>query len=483
MKLKELLADMPLSVVKGVAPEEVTGITKDSREVQKGYIYFATASSASYVADAVAKGASVIISDTELPGSIPCMMVAPDVRLLLGKMAARFYGYPSRDMHVTGITGTNGKTTITYLIESMMTAAGKSAGIIGTISCRYNGHVIRKPNTTPESTDIQSLFKSMHNEGVGYAVMEVSSHALDQGRVEGIDFDCVVFTNLTHDHLDYHGDFEHYRDAKALLFTHYLSKSCKEHKRAIINMDDPNAEVFLPGDSVTTLTYSVGKKADGFVTSLDESMLGLSLGVSINGREMKISTPLLGSFNASNILAAALAGNAAGLPFDAIEKGIEDLPGVPGRLERVRNDRGFHVFVDYAHTPDALKKTVETINRTRSGRLILVFGCGGDRDRSKRPVMGRIASDLADFAIITSDNPRTEDPGAIISEIKAGITGNSFKIIEDRRNAISEALSMAHEKDVVLIAGKGHEEHQIIGRVTHPFSDRQVVEELLDVVR
>ncbi|MGD0229429.1 MAG: UDP-N-acetylmuramoyl-L-alanyl-D-glutamate--2,6-diaminopimelate ligase [Syntrophorhabdales bacterium] len=483
MKLRELLAGMPVIALTGDPPggQEITGITKDSREVREGFMFFATGSGTSYLADALTNRASVIVSEGPLPVDVPCHVVTRDARQLLARVAARFYGLPSRTMHVTGITGTNGKTTVSYLIESILRASGRPAGVIGTISYRYNNHVRKGPNTTPGSVEIQSLLSDMKEEGVRYAVMEVSSHALDQSRVDGVDFDCAIFTNLTHDHLDYHGDAEHYRRAKALLFHRCLRESAKERKYAVINIDDPSAASLIPAPPVTTLTYGTSARADAYATSIDEDIDGLTVSLSVCGARVEVSTPMVGLFNVSNILAAALFGHAAHAAPEAVASGIASLAGVPGRLERVATDRGFHVFVDYAHTPDALQKTMETLNRVRAGRLIVVFGCGGDRDRTKRPVMGRIASTLSDVAIITSDNPRTEEPLSIIEEIKAGITGNGFTTIEDRKAAIAEAIAMAKEKDVVLVAGKGHEDYQIIGKVTYPFSDREVIEEYLRV--
>lgn len=484
MKLKELLADMPITTIRSGGPSlerEVEGITKDSREVRDGYVFFATGASRPYLSRALEQKASAVVSDELLSGDIPCLVVTDNVRLLLARMAARFYGFPSRQLSVTGITGTNGKTTITYLVESIVHAAGRKAGVIGTISHRYSNHARKASNTTPESVDIQSLLRAMKDEGVDHAVMEVSSHALDQHRVEDVDFDRAIFTNLTHDHLDYHKDFARYREAKSLLFHRYLRQSVKERKCAIINIDDDSAPYMKPPTPVTTLTYSVVNQADAHLVTCTDSIAGLTMEISIKGRHVTLSTPLIGRFNVSNILAAALFGQSADLPPDVIRKGIESLPGVPGRLERIPSERPINVFVDYAHTPDALKKTIETLNHVRSGRLIVVFGCGGDRDRTKRPVMGRIVSQLADFAVITSDNPRSEAPLAIMEEIESGVTGGSFKLIENRRNAIAEALATAREHDIVLVAGKGHEEYQIIGDVTHPFSDRAVIEECLNV--
>ncbi|HVN24383.1 MAG TPA: UDP-N-acetylmuramoyl-L-alanyl-D-glutamate--2,6-diaminopimelate ligase [Syntrophorhabdales bacterium] len=481
MRLAQLLGDAPVVSVKGLMPENVTGITKDSREVKEGFIFFATETSKPYVQEAVRKGAAVVISDAELSGNFPCLVVIRDVRTLLGRMAARFFGYPSRDMHVTGITGTNGKTTTSYLIESILRAANQPVGVMGTISYRYDGTVVRGQTTTPESTEIQRLFSRMREAGVRSAVMEVSSHALDQGRVEGIDFDGAIFTNLTHDHLDYHLDFEHYKAAKKRLFHEYLVESVKEKKYAILNKDDPNARDFVCSPPITNFTYSLREHADAFATSVKEEIGGLTITASLMGKELVIRSRLVALFNVANILAAALFGHAAGIAHDAVIEGLEALKGVPGRLERVENARGIPIFVDYAHTPDALRKTLETLKRLCAGRLIVVFGCGGDRDKTKRPLMGRITSDLADFAIITSDNPRSEDPIKIIADIQQGFGNNSYRVIENRREAIGEAIRSTTTNDVLLVAGKGHEDYQIIGTQTFHFSDREVIEEWLHV--
>jgi UDP-N-acetylmuramoyl-L-alanyl-D-glutamate--2,6-diaminopimelate ligase len=299
--------------------------------------------------------------------------------------------------------------------------------------------------------------------------------------VEGVDFDAALFTNLTHDHLDYHHDIEHYKEAKKRLFHHYLMGSVKKKRYAILNADDPFVREFFCAPPIANLTYSLRGTADAFPVSVSEDIHGLTLGVSLAGRELSARSSLIGSFNIANILAAALFGHAAQMPYDAIQKGIESLRGVPGRLERVENARGIHVFVDYAHTPDALRKTLETLKRLSSGRLIVLFGCGGDRDRAKRPVMGKIASELADFTIVTSDNPRREDPASIMEEIQRGIAGTAYRSIADRREAIREAVRMTSENDVLLVAGKGHEDYQIIGTETHHFSDREVIEECFHV--
>jgi UDP-N-acetylmuramoyl-L-alanyl-D-glutamate--2,6-diaminopimelate ligase len=353
---------------------------------------------------------------------------------------------------------------------------------MGTISYRYDGTVVRGQTTTPESTEIQLLFSQMRQAGIRSVVMEVSSHALDQARVEGIDFDGAIFTNLTHDHLDYHHDFKHYKEAKKRLFHEHLAKSSKEKRYAILNKDDPSAGEFFCEPPIANFTYSVrDNTADAFATSVREEISGLTLAVSLMGEELIIRSPLIAVFNVANILAAALFGHAAGIPYDLIPKGLEALRGVPGRLERIENGRGIPIFVDYAHTPDALRKTLETLKRLCTGHLIVLFGCGGDRDKTKRPLMGRIASDLADFTIITSDNPRREDPSTIIEEIRQGFVGDAYRVIENRKEAIGEAIRMATANDVLLVAGKGHEDYQIIGTEAYHFSDREVIEEWLHV--
>lgn len=481
MRLVDLLAGMPILEVTGQLPDRIAGITKDSRDVEKDYLFFVTGSSKAFVQEAVQKGASVVVSDTASPDS-PCTIIVSDPRMVLGKMVAKFYDFPSKKLHVAGVTGTNGKTTTTYLIESMLQAWGRRSGVIGTISYRFGGKELTRPNTTPESTEIQKLLFDMNEAGVTHVVMEVSSHALDQRRVEGIDFDIAILTNVTHDHLDYHGTLERYREAKKLLFQHYLQESGKRKKYSIVNLDEPTVGMFAVNGTATTLTYGVEHQGDAFPEWCDETVAGLNLGLSVLGRELAVSSPLVGMFNVSNILAAVLYGYAAGMPFDVIKKGINGLSGVPGRLERVANNRGFHIFIDYAHTPDALKKTLSTVANFKTGRVLLVFGCGGDRDKAKRPIMGAIASEMADFTVVTSDNPRTEDPKAIIDQIVPGLKGRDFKIVQDRREAIGEIIRMARPEDIIVVAGKGHEDYQIIGDTKHHFSDREVIEECLSDV-
>jgi UDP-N-acetylmuramoyl-L-alanyl-D-glutamate--2,6-diaminopimelate ligase len=481
MRLDNLIENIPFINIKGSRDLEITGITKDSRAVGEGYMFFATGKSGTYIDDALKRGAKVIVTDKKPDSPFECVITVEDVAASLGEAASTFYGFPSKQMHVAGITGTNGKTTTTYLIESLLMNAGKKAGVIGTISYRYNGKALKADNTTPGAAETHSLLKDMYLAGVAFVVMEVSSHALDQKRVEGVHFDIGIFTNLTHDHLDYHGDIESYRGAKRLLFEYCLKKSAKEQKFAILNIDDPSTRDFIIAAPTRTLSYSTKGYADAYLLGYSEDINGLQLEVSLLGKKISLASPMIGGFNASNILAACLYGHTTGIPYDNIEKGIKSLEGVPGRLERIKNPKGLSVFVDYAHTPDALGNVLALLNRLKKGRLILVFGCGGDRDTAKRPIMGRIAAHLADLTIITSDNPRTEDPQNIIQDIVYGFHNNPFKVIEDRREAIHEAIKAAQDDDVVLVAGKGHEDYQLVGDKILHFSDREVIGEVLNV--
>jgi UDP-N-acetylmuramoyl-L-alanyl-D-glutamate--2,6-diaminopimelate ligase len=378
MKLADLIKDMPVKTITGDTGIEITGLTKDSRAVKEGSVFFVTKKSEPFIAEALKKGARAIVAERELETEAPCLISTDDVQALLGKMASRFYGMPSTRLHVAGITGTNGKTTTTFLIESMLKAAGRKGGVIGTISYRYGGLELKADNTTPGATEAHSLLKDMYESGIRFVAMEVSSHALDQKRVEGIEFDVGIFTNLTHDHLDYHGDIDSYKSAKALLFKRYLEQSSKEKRYAILNIDDLVVRDMIPGEPVKSLFYSLKTPVDGYLVDCKEDIRGLSLTLSLMGKSLSLQTPLVGLFNASNILASALYGLTIGMPLETIKKGIEGLHGVPGRFERIKNEQGYDIFVDYAHTPDALKKVLEMLNRLKEGRLILVFGCGGE---------------------------------------------------------------------------------------------------------
>ena len=489
MKLKELLKALKSYEIQGSEDTEIFDIQYDSRTVRRGSLFVAIKGKNTdgnrFVPDVISRGAIAIVTDSPSPYTLSLMergglrvavIQVPNAREALARIAAAFYGEPASKLKLVGITGTNGKTTTSFLVESILREAGLNPGVIGTINYRYAGKVLPAPNTTPESLDLQRLLKEMVDSGVNAVVMEVSSHALSQDRVAGLIFDAGVFTNLTQDHLDYHGTMEAYFEAKARLFTDFID----EGRAAVINMDDPKGEDLSKRAVGRVIGYS-GTGKGGVNIYPKEMALGVD---GIKGTfmtpsgEVKVKSSLVGEFNLYNILAAVGAGVGLGLPVEAIEKGITALKNVPGRLERVDAGQPFTILVDYAHTPDALERVLSTIRHLTDKRIITVFGCGGDRDKGKRPIMGKIAAEYSDVVIVTSDNPRTEDPLKIIEDIKAGITGGSgqgsgIRVIPERREAIREAIREANEGDVVLLAGKGHEDYQIIGKEKIHFDDRE----------
>ena len=495
MKLSTLLKAVPgASAVKGPMDAEVSGVVQDSRQAQAGTLFIAVkgtkADGATYAADAIAKGAVAVASeeDLELPAGVALVRV-PDARRATALLAARFHGDPSQAMAVYGVTGTNGKTTGTYLAEGIFRAAGGNAGVIGTIAYRYGGVNRVADNTTPDAVSFQKLLAEMREAKVTHVAMEVSSHALDQARVDGTAFDVVGFTNLTRDHLDYHGDMDAYFRSKQRLFADLLAESPKSPRAAIVNLDDPYGERFVQSApvGVKVLTYSrdPASKASVRPAEVTQSERGTSGRFATPLGGVHIESPLVGAYNLSNLLHAAAVGIAFGFNLGVIDAGLSNNHGAPGRLEKVANDRGVTVLVDYAHTPDALENVLQAVQGFASARIVTVFGCGGDRDRTKRPLMGGIACRLSDVAIVTSDNPRTEKPDAIVGEILKGCTGTRFTSVEqakgdrgyyvevDRRAAIEAAAKIARRGDVVVIAGKGHEDYQIVGTTKHHFDDRE----------
>ncbi len=378
-----------------------------------------------------------------------------------------------------GITGTNGKTTVTYLLEAVLNAAGKRSGVIGTVNHRFAGKSFRAKNTTPGLTDNQRYLADMAQENVDYCVMEVSSHGLAQGRVKGIDFSLAVFTNFTSDHLDYHGNLEEYFRVKTLLFT-----SLSKNAAAVINTDDACGNTLLGMIDTAVTTYGINNKADIMAEGIQLSLGGTVFTLKTPAGDITVKTKLIGLHNVYNVLAAAGVCLRENIPLPVIQQGIEALPCVPGRLEEIKAGQDFHVFVDYAHTQDALENVLESLrNINEAQRILAVFGCGGDRDKAKRLEMGKIAGRLSDFTILTNDNPRTEDPRDIVEQIAAGFENKNFKVIMDRRDAIQEALNLAHCGDIVLISGKGHEDYQIFKDKTIAFNEREIVKECLHCVK
>jgi UDP-N-acetylmuramoyl-L-alanyl-D-glutamate--2,6-diaminopimelate ligase len=461
----------------------VTDVSFDSRRVSAGSLFFcvrgASADGHDFAADALARGAAALVVERWLDVEAPQINVR-SVREAMGPMSATVFGHPAAAMRTVGITGTNGKTTITYLLGAIFEAAGMKPGVIGTTGAMIAGEPLDMERTTPEAPDLQRLLARMRDSGVQAAAIEVSSHALAQHRVDGISFDVAVFTNLSLDHLDYHGSMDDYFAAKARLFTREMAAL------GVVNADDPWGARLIADPSIAVRTFSTASSREGRVDIRAEDVSSTSAGISFSVDGLKVQPRLRGGFNVSNCLAAFAAGRALGIDDATIVSGIEALQGVPGRVEAVDAGQGFLVVVDYAHTPDSILGVLQAARPLASGRLIVVFGCGGDRDRDKRSQMGAAATGSADLSIITTDNPRSEDPLEIIAQIEPGALqgGGRFVIQPDRREAIRLALSEAGPGDVVVIAGKGHERYQEFAGRTIPFDDRDVArEELLAMGR
>lgn len=472
---------------------DVRRIQYDSRRVQPGDLFVAIRGTASdghrFIAQAVANGARVVVmeDDAALPdfyfmhaGAVK--VVVPNSRIALARISARYFDNPSEKLTMIGVTGTNGKTTTTHLVQSILETSGRKCGLIGTIAYTIGSDMIPATHTTPESLELNELLSRMVSEGCVSAVMEVSSHALDQHRVDGIRFGAAVFTNLTQDHLDYHGTMESYFSAKKILFS-----GLGRDASAIVNIDDEWGGQMLQATAARTLSYGTGRGADVRATDIAYSMQGTKFTVVHAGEETPVETSLIGRFNVSNILAAFGTGIALDIPKPLLQRAIRSTRPVPGRFEQIDSPLGWVAVIDYAHTPDALEKALKAIHAVfgTEGRrkIITVFGCGGNRDKTKRPRMAAIATELSDLTVVTSDNPRHEDPEKIIDDVMAGVKAGAAVIRQaDRRSAIAEALKHASAGDVVLIAGKGHEDYQVIGDRKIHFSDREVVQEFLTSV-
>jgi UDP-N-acetylmuramoyl-L-alanyl-D-glutamate--2,6-diaminopimelate ligase len=475
MKLHELIDCCGCFTCEGSENPEIGGVSTDSRKVNAGDIFIAIPGyrddGRRYIGDALARGAGAVIVDDrvceQVRGTIDkpvCAAQSPRrCALLLSRV---LYGNPAESLCMIGVTGTNGKTTVTYLIEAIVREAGYRPGVIGTVTYRWSGREIRAHNTTPDPIEIQELLSRMRDEGTSHVVMEVSSHALAMDRVFPPDFDYAVFTNLSQDHLDFHTSMEDYFHAKAALF-----EGLHEDRQAIINIDDAYGKRIRERTRASVTTYGMGEGADFRGHDFELSIEGTSF--SVNGERFR--TSLVGLHNLYNILAAVAMTTRAGIGTEIISKALSRVRRIPGRFERAVEERDFYVFVDYAHTPDALAHLLKAANSLKRGRIITVFGCGGDRDRGKRPKMGRVVEENSDIAIVTSDNPRSEDPLAIIEDIKDGLSRDDHTIIPDRREAIYRAIELARKDDIVLIAGKGHEDYQILGEKTVHFDDREVV--------
>ena len=501
MLLQNLIQDLTVLQLHGDLEREVLAITYHSSQASEGSLFVAIKGTQSdghdFVQQAIDRGCQMVLVEEPLdpiPG-VTVIQVA-NTRAALARLANRFFGFPSHSLTVVGITGTNGKTTTTYLLESILTACGLKVGVIGTVDVRYPGYVQPSSVTTPESVDLQRTLREMVDAGVTHVVLEATSHALDMHRVDGTRFAVGLFTNLSQDHLDYHGTMGEYFAAKSRLFSHILQEAGKTPALAVINTDDLWCEKLFALIDGPSLRFGLSGDAEIRAQQVRCDFTGIQALIQTPRGELTVYSPLLGRLNLYNLLAATAVAVGLGLPLEGIAEGQKTLARVPGRLESIPNDLGVHILVDYAHTPDALEKALDSLRELHSGRIICVFGCGGDRDRGKRPLMGEAVAKRADLLVITSDNPRSEVPEAIMADIEGGVkaqglpflvtlaqcAGNctsGYTSVVDRGEAIRMAINYAGAGDVVYIAGKGHENYQILGSKRIDFDDRIVAAEAL----
>jgi len=508
MELMRLLEGIEIKRIVGATQKEITGIAYHSRKVEKGFLFAAIRglefNGHRFISDALERGAGAILLEEEQDITRATMIRVSDSRRALARISSNFYGNPSSRVTLIGVTGTNGKTTTTFLLESILKKAGGRVGVIGTINYRYRDKIMPAANTTPESLDLQRILGEMVHQGITQVIMEVSSHGLDLDRVYGCQFDGGVFTNFTSDHLDYHRTLEHYFASKRKLFSEHLATSPKTPRFAVTNADDPKGAEMVSGLTIPVLRYGLNPACDVSAEQVRFDFDGLFCQMKTPKGSFSLHSRLIGGYNLYNILAAVSAGVAMDLPLETIQEGVEAVEGVSGRFETVENRKDVHVVVDYAHTRDALERVLVGLRQilmsaspdghssadlSSRRKIITVFGCGGDRDRTKRPLMGEVAAKYSDLCILTSDNPRTEDPLAIMKEVEKGFetatlpkwredeieswrSRKGYLAIADRREAIRRAIRLARPFDIVLIAGKGHEDYQVIGKEKFPFDDR-----------
>jgi UDP-N-acetylmuramoyl-L-alanyl-D-glutamate--2,6-diaminopimelate ligase len=482
MKLDELIHHLLSYRILGKENPTITSIEMDSRAVKEGSLFVCiqgfTVDGHDYIEQAIEKGAAALLVEKEIKAKVPVIVVS-DTKRAMALLADVYYNHPTKHMHLIGVTGTNGKTTTTYLIDQIMEDSGRNTGRIGTINMKINDKEFEMKNTTPESLFLQKAFHDMLTAKVETAVMEVSSHALDLGRVRGCDFNVAVFTNLTQDHLDYHKDMETYLQAKALLFSQLGNTYDKNRpKVAVLNADDNASKTFKKVTSAQVLTYGIENEADIMAVNIVMAGDKTQFVLQTKNERVDVSLHMVGKFSIYNALAAAGACLVSGVSLQQIKRSLEKVQGVPGRFEVVKTDQPFTVIVDYAHTPDSLENVLLTAQEFAVGKVYVVVGCGGDRDRTKRPLMANIAVEHSNHAFFTSDNPRSEEPEQILRDMTDELTGE-YSVIVDRKKAIYEAIRSAKKDDVIVIAGKGHETYQIIGKKTYDFDDRLVAEQAI----
>src|SRR3984893_6857590 len=485
MQLTDLIQRLSVKSIQGSVDREITGVRYDSRRVTAGNLFVAVRGAAfdgrSFIEQAIDKGAVAVLGEQAALSQRATAIVVQDSREALARLGATFFGYPSRKLKMIGVTGTNGKSTTTFLIKHLLERANQSTGLIGTVQYEVGERLLPAPRTTPESLDLQELLSQCVEVGCRNVVIEVSSHALSQGRSSEIEFSVGGFTNLTRDHLAFHRGMKDYFEWKARLFES-LRQSGHKDRKAVINVDDPYGQQLVGrfGRDLSIITYGMGARADFRASDFKVEMNGTSYRLDAKDKSYLVRLPLIGRFNIYNSLATLATARAVGLDVRNAVLALAKAPQIPGRLEAVPAKRKFQVFVDYAHTDDALLNVAKTCRDLNPSRLILVFGCGGNRDRTKRPLMGAIADQYADYSFITSDNPRKEDPEEILRDIEAGFQHRNYEKIVDRREAIARAIAMAQPRDIVLIAGKGHEKYQEFIDHILPFDDVEIAGRALE---
>lgn len=485
VKLQELLSILPVyQVDQSIEKIEVTGLESDHRLLKEGNIFVCikgfTVDGHKYAEEAVEKGAKVIIAEQPLSTAGAIVVLVPDTTRALALLASKYYDFASTKYPLIGITGTNGKTTTTYIIEKIYEAYEKKIGLIGTIQMKIGEQTYPIKNTTPDALTLQKTFHQMNEANVAAAVMEVSSHALDLGRVYGVDFDVALFTNLSQDHLDYHKDMDDYLRAKTLLFTGLGNGYGNHSKVAILNADDEASKIIAKSTAQPIMTYGIENEADVIATNITYELTKTIFELKTPIGNVTVESRLIGAFNVYNILGATAVAISQHIPLDVIKEALQSIRGVDGRFEPVIAGQDFGVIVDYAHTDDSLRNVLDTINDFKKRKVYVVVGCGGDRDKTKRPLMAQVAVQHSDVAILTSDNPRTEDPNAILADMTKGLNATNYEVIVNRKLAIERAIQLAEKDDIILIAGKGHETYQEIQGVRHDFDDRVIAKNAIE---
>lgn len=479
MKISDILSVLPVHQInRPIEDQRINQVQMDHRLIEPGDVFICiagfTVDGHQFAAEAIEKGASLVIAERNLQLAKGLVAIVPDTGRALAMIASKYYDYPTTKYPLVGITGTNGKTTTSYIIDAIMKENKLKTGLIGTIQAKIDDVVIPIKNTTPDALALQQIFSKMANEKVDVATIEVSSHALDLGRIYGSDFDIALFTNLTQDHLDYHKDMADYLRAKTLLFSYLGNSYAGDPKYAVLNADDVHSEIIAKSTAQSIVTYGVENEADIRASDVVLDTLGTTFTLETMHGNLEMKSQLIGNFNVYNVLAAVTVAILLEVPLPVIKSAIEKFPGVDGRFERVQVESDYAVIVDYAHTSDSLENVLQTIKEFSEQKVYVVVGTGGDRDKMKRPLMAEVAVKYADLAIFTTDNPRTEDPEDILADMTNGIKHTNYTVIADRKKAITHAISLAQTNDVILIAGKGHETYQEINGVRYDFDDRLV---------